>query len=130
MGGQSLWFPCPKDMWLDASYGDVRGDGASKRSKTGTEMGKGEVGRGELRSGKCLDAWFTRPQHRTVPWQATQSGTRKTDHQPLWQQLQPGAHLFPLDLDSIRHSEKAGKKTAKNKKKRRVLLWWGAETRR
>lgn len=50
--GQCCGFHNPKAMWLDALYGDVKGEGASKRYKTGTQMGKGEVGRGEPRSGQ------------------------------------------------------------------------------
>lgn len=57
--------------------------------------------------------------------------TRKTTGL-LWQLLQPGTHLFPLLLHSIRHSETAWRKTARTEGSRRfhVLLRWDAGTGR
>lgn len=92
-------------------------------------MGKGEVVRGEPRSGQCLEAWFARPQHRGghgrvcmashTEWH-TQDRTRAG---LLWQLLQPGPQLFPLILDSIRHSEKAWRKTARTEGSRENAIF-------
>ena len=93
-------------MWLDSLYGDVTGDGASKRHKTGTQMGEGNPSVDNVLKPGLLEL-STRVCHgRHTEWHI------QDRPRAFCGNCSSLAHLFPLVLDSLRHSEKVGRKTA------------------